>query len=198
VDPEEVESIVQRSNEKLAAETLKMQQVLEARIRQLESKTAWSEPLMIPIPGSTTKAKTQALHGPLRGLESEFDNVATTLAQNTETRPQPDACHGGHGADLSAAQEPARGKAEVRERDESEAPNVRQEDQPREHTTPDEKPSAGEVFVEMSPGAKDLQDASSQPGSEVILPWSYTKCMTALTFARHILGMDSTRKELSF
>ena len=44
VEPEEIEAIVQRTNEKLEAETRKMKVEFEARIAQLEAKPAWADP----------------------------------------------------------------------------------------------------------------------------------------------------------
>ena len=88
IDPEEVESIVQRTNEKLAAETLQIKKELEHRIAQLESKSAWSEPGATFAPGSSSRAKTQALHGQ-RGLESEFDSVATAACDDARDKNVP-------------------------------------------------------------------------------------------------------------
>ncbi len=164
VDSEEVESIVQRTNEKLAAETLQRQRELEARIAQLESKAAWSE---VGAPGSAAKAKTQELHGPHRGLASEFDSVATAPVQDAEILPQPDTVHG---ADHSAAQDRARGNAEAREQDEAEtcqsAVEAHEGGLPTENVAPDGL-SAIQSYDEKQLGFGDVQGSQSEPQSQV-------------------------------
>jgi hypothetical protein len=165
VDSEEVESIVQRTNEKLAAETLKRQRELEARIAQLESKAAWSE--VGVAPGSAAKAKTQELHGPHRGLASEFDSVATAPVQDAEIRPQPDTVHG---ADHSVAQDLAQGKA-VGEQEEAEtcqAPAEAHEGGlPTENAAADGS-SSGQDSGEQPPGVGNVQDSQSESQSQVL------------------------------
>jgi len=87
VDPEEVESIVQRSNKKLIQETRRMKSEFEGRIAELESKSAWtsesksawtevSQLRSWEPPGLASKRATKSLHGGGSPLRAEFDSVA--------------------------------------------------------------------------------------------------------------------------
>jgi len=80
MEPEDIEAIVQRTNEKLGEETRKLKQEFESRIAQLESRPAWAEQ-PIAAPGSAARASRE-LNGGQRGLVAEFDDVAKDAARD--------------------------------------------------------------------------------------------------------------------
>lgn len=123
VEPGEIEAIVQRTNEKLEAETRQLKLELETRIAQLESRPAWAEQ-PAAMPGSAAKAGIEELHGSQRGLMADFDDVATTVERSEHHSQESshqirekatrDGVYGGS-SQLSPAQECLVGEEDTRE-----------------------------------------------------------------------------------